>query len=184
MKTRHIAEVVHNTLRAILFSAGDYTVLPWEDAPDAKRKQAVDWVNFYLQTPEASPTESHASWMGAKLAEGWTLGPERSDEAKTHPHLVPFAELPAVNKAVGYAVCELVGSLTKLSAHYVNIPSANASVEELAPVMEMSYTPPTAPAEPASLEGPSDTADVTPLGEELEDSTLSVDPSSNDGMHQ
>lgn len=161
METRHIAEVIHNTLRAIRFSAGDYSVAPWDDAPDAKRKQAVDWVNYYLQTPNASPTESHAAWVGAKLTDGWVLGPARDESVKTHPHLVPFAELPAVNRAVGYAVCELVHTLTALLTHYVNVAPTTAEViAELAPVMEQDYEVLTAPA---NLEGPSESFDEVPM---------------------
>lgn len=205
MKTRHIAEVVHNVRAAI----APVENLPyWEEAADAKRKQAVDWTNFYLHNPEATPLDAHASWMGAKLAEGWVLGNERSDEAKTHPHLVLFNELPFANQAIGYAVRTVVVTLRKLGDRYVNV-STPMVVEDLAPVLEQSYQPTpgiTIAVDMGAgdstvieeLQGPSETADVTPLGEELEsgdapdvavgseleDSTLSVDPSSNDGMHQ
>ncbi len=34
-----------------------------------------------------------------KLAAGWTYGPAKDPEAKRHPCLVPFAELPANQQA-------------------------------------------------------------------------------------
>ena len=42
----------------------------------------------------------HEVWASGRLAEGWRLGPQRSDETKEHPNLVPFDELPDVEKEV------------------------------------------------------------------------------------
>jgi hypothetical protein len=41
----------------------------------------------------------HDLWAEARLAEGWTHGPRRDDAAKTHPGLVPYAELSEAEKA-------------------------------------------------------------------------------------
>ena len=40
----------------------------------------------------------HEVWAQSRMAEGWTYGPERNDIAKTHPCLVPYEELPEVEK--------------------------------------------------------------------------------------
>ena len=40
----------------------------------------------------------HEVWAQSRLAQGWTLGAERSDTLKTHPCLVPYEELPEVEK--------------------------------------------------------------------------------------
>ncbi len=37
-------------------------------------------------------------WAQRRLTEGWTYGPRRDDAAKTHPCLVPHAELPESEK--------------------------------------------------------------------------------------
>ena len=36
----------------------------------------------------------HEVWAAGRMAEGWTWGPERDDEQKHHPCLVPYEELP------------------------------------------------------------------------------------------
>lgn len=36
----------------------------------------------------------HDVWAHERIADGWTLGPERDDESKKHPCLVPYDELP------------------------------------------------------------------------------------------
>ena len=41
----------------------------------------------------------HEVWAQNRLDQGWTYGEERSDALKTHPCLVPYDELPEVEKA-------------------------------------------------------------------------------------
>ncbi|MCS6958407.1 MAG: RyR domain-containing protein, partial [Aquificaceae bacterium] len=43
---------------------------------------------------EAMAEELHNLWMEEKLSQGWTYGPVRDNEKKTHPNLVPYEELP------------------------------------------------------------------------------------------
>jgi ryanodine receptor 2 len=35
----------------------------------------------------------HDLWSVRRMEEGWTMGATRSDQAHTHPNLVPYAEL-------------------------------------------------------------------------------------------
>ena len=48
--------------------------------------------------------------MQAYFAMGWVYGPERCTEAKTHPDLVPYADLNPLERdkdAVFVALCEI-----------------------------------------------------------------------------
>jgi len=40
----------------------------------------------------------HDNWAAQRLAQGWTLGPQRDEAARKHPCLVPYADLPEVEK--------------------------------------------------------------------------------------
>ncbi|MBR5511067.1 MAG: Ryanodine receptor Ryr [Bacteroidaceae bacterium] len=40
----------------------------------------------------------HEVWAQSRLQQGWTYGEERSDALKQHPCLVPYEELPEVEK--------------------------------------------------------------------------------------
>jgi hypothetical protein len=40
------------------------------------------------------PEQSHESWWAEKQRTGWTYGPVKDAEKKTHPCCVPYAELP------------------------------------------------------------------------------------------
>lgn len=40
----------------------------------------------------------HEVWAASRIAEGWTYGEKRDDIAKTTPCLVPYDELPEIEK--------------------------------------------------------------------------------------
>lgn len=41
----------------------------------------------------------HEVWAQSRVTQGWTYGEERSDNLKHHPCLIPYEELPEVEKA-------------------------------------------------------------------------------------
>ncbi len=41
----------------------------------------------------------HEVWAQSRISQGWIYGPERSDALKHHPCLVPYEDLPEVEKA-------------------------------------------------------------------------------------
>lgn len=40
----------------------------------------------------------HDVWAKLRIDEGWTFGNERNDQEKTHPCLVPYNQLPEIEK--------------------------------------------------------------------------------------
>lgn len=41
----------------------------------------------------------HEVWAQSRMEQGWRYGEERNDALKTHPCLIPYEELPEVEKA-------------------------------------------------------------------------------------
>jgi ryanodine receptor 2 len=41
----------------------------------------------------------HEVWAQSRIEQGWVYGEERSDALKQHPCLIPYEELPEVEKA-------------------------------------------------------------------------------------
>lgn len=41
----------------------------------------------------------HEVWAESRIKQGWTYGEQRNDALKQHPCLVPYEELPEVEKA-------------------------------------------------------------------------------------
>ena len=40
----------------------------------------------------------HEVWAKTRIAQGWQYGPERNDDEKRHPMLIPYEELPEEEK--------------------------------------------------------------------------------------
>ncbi len=47
---------------------------------------------------EQLAANAHEVWAKKRLEDGWQYGPSRNDEAKTHPCLVPYDQLPESEK--------------------------------------------------------------------------------------
>jgi hypothetical protein len=89
-----IARVCHETNRAYCRTLGDESQLPWEEAPQWQKDSAIDGVKYHLLNPHSKPSDSHDNWTKQKIADGWVYGEVKDPEAKTHPCLKDFTNLP------------------------------------------------------------------------------------------
>lgn len=51
-----------------------------------------------LELTEVIAENVHENWAAARIAEGWTYGQVRDDAKKKTPCLVPYAQLPEIEK--------------------------------------------------------------------------------------
>jgi hypothetical protein len=51
-----------------------------------------------MELTERIAENVHNVWVQRRMAEGWIWGPTRNDEARQHPCLVPYQELPESEK--------------------------------------------------------------------------------------
>ena len=97
--------------------------MPWDELPEDIKQSNRDQVHEFighitflgLTVRSANETASgieqftdlqaetvaeriHKVWAQSKKAAGWIYGANRDDERKVHPCLVPYAELPEVEK--------------------------------------------------------------------------------------
>jgi len=94
-----IAKVCHEANRAWCEANGDFSQKPWEIAADWQRGSARMGVRFAIDHPDAPDSAEHDAWMADKIADGWRYGEIKDAEAKTHPCLVPFDQLPREQQA-------------------------------------------------------------------------------------
>lgn len=106
-----LARVCHEANRAYCGTLGEDQPA-WEDAPDWQRESAILGVRFHRENPEAGPEGSHTSWMNHKVADGWTYGPVKDPDAKTHPCIMPFDQLPPAQQAKDRLFVAIVRALT------------------------------------------------------------------------
>lgn len=104
-----IAKVAHNTNRAYCESIGDSSQPSWEDAPVWQKVSAISGVKFHIKHNH-TPEESHENWCTDKIADGWVRGDVKDPDAKTHPCLVPYNELPTEQRTKDYLFKSVVDS--------------------------------------------------------------------------
>jgi hypothetical protein len=89
-----IAQVCHEANAAYCRTIGDTSQPAWNDAPEWQRKSAVTGVLGIAEGRITAPGDSHVSWLAEKEADGWKYGPTKNADAKEHPCMVPFDQLP------------------------------------------------------------------------------------------
>lgn len=110
MKIEDIARVTHEANRAIQIATGDPAVSPhWDEAPEWQRESAIDGVEKALAG--ATHEQLHESWCTFKHAGGWVYGPTKDEAARTHPCLVPYAELPEEQRKKDAVFAAIVAAL-------------------------------------------------------------------------
>lgn len=89
-----VARMAHEANAAYCDVIGDNSQPAWKDAPTWQRESARDGVIAILEGRVAEPKDSHESWLEHKRAKGWRFGAEKDADARTHPCMVPFDQLP------------------------------------------------------------------------------------------
>ena len=111
MKISDIAAVCHEANRRLCLNQGDTSQRQWEAAPQWQKDSAINGVTFHMQNPDATPEASHESWLAEKVAAGWIYGETKDEEAKTHPCMRPYDELPQEQQAKDHLFRAIAHSL-------------------------------------------------------------------------
>lgn len=111
MKALEIARICHEVNRAYCESLGDNTQPHWEDAPQWQIESALVGVEMHLANPDATPEQSHESWLKQKLDSGWTYGEVKDAAEKKHPCCLPYDQLPPEQRAKDYLFRGVVHAL-------------------------------------------------------------------------
>ncbi len=128
MFSEKLAPAIHQAYRDILreHQRGGFYDRPYEELPEdgkaANLKAAIripevlKLIGCGLQPGESTPSEEqeiadrlhrnietlanaeHLGWMEERLIEGWSYGAQRDNDARKHHLLVPYADLPDVEK--------------------------------------------------------------------------------------
>jgi hypothetical protein len=88
-----IAITCHEMIRGYQLAVGEPAPSdPWPAAPARLRVIAVKGVERAMQHP--SVAEHHAGWVTDMEHDGWRFGKRKSWAERTHPNMVPWADLP------------------------------------------------------------------------------------------
>ena len=109
---KRVASVAHEANRMFCRTHGDFSQPDWDTAPAWQTESALDGVLFHMDNLGAGPEASHDNWFAMKEADGWVYGLVKDPDAKTHPCMVPFNQLPREQQAKDHLFRAIVHALT------------------------------------------------------------------------
>lgn len=126
-----IARIAHGAAVELAIVLGDPAMPPWSSFPKDQQDGVISGVKAgrHGATPEAL----HEKWVNEKLAAGWTFGETKDAEAKTHPLLVPFDQLPPGDRAKDYlfaGICAAMNQAGDIKARAENEQLAIAEAQK------------------------------------------------------
>jgi hypothetical protein len=111
---------------------GDTSQPGWMHAPAWQKNSAIDGVRFHLANPQATPAASHESWLREKERDGWVYGETKDPDAKTHPCMVPFDQLPPAQQAKDHLFRAIVHALKPFLRGAGELPRQAPQAEDAA----------------------------------------------------
>ncbi|MBI1339607.1 hypothetical protein GC169_05260 [bacterium] len=106
-----IARVMHEAVRAWQMANGQEAAPPWSRAPAWMKTASREAVVWRLAHRKAPASAQHDQWADEKLANGWRYGKVKDGKKKTHPLLIPYEDLPEVERQKDTLVAAVVLSL-------------------------------------------------------------------------
>lgn len=107
---RQIAQVCHEANRALQEVLGQLPSQSWEECDADMQTSVVVGVEKALAGVSAE--ELHDSWCETKTGQGWVYGVVKDAEAKTHPCLVSYGDLPIEERRKDWLFQAVVTALT------------------------------------------------------------------------
>lgn len=108
-----IAQVMHEAARAWRAANGQPPPPSWSRAPKWMRDASREAVVWRLDNPRSPSSAQHDQWLAQKKAAGWKYGKIKSGVKKTHPMMLPYSELPEVERRKDAMIGALVDALAK-----------------------------------------------------------------------
>lgn len=106
-----IAEVMHEAVRAWQKANGQKPSPSWARAPKWMKDSSVASVAWRASNPEAPASAQHDQWLQQKKADGWKFGKAKDAVKKTHPMMIPYAQLPEFEKRKDALVNAVIDAL-------------------------------------------------------------------------
>lgn len=107
----YIAKACHEANRVWCQANGDYSEVHWAEAQQWQRDSIIKGVEFRLDNPDSTPKMQHKEWMADRLSKGWIYGEKKDEVKKTNPYLVPWDEMPEIQKKkdkLFYAIIDIL----------------------------------------------------------------------------
>jgi hypothetical protein len=89
-----LAESCHEVTKVLSEQVLSEDKKEWKLIDSKAKARMINAVQRAIEKKITDPAIAHEDWMADMIKEGWTHGEEYSEENKTHPCLVHYADLP------------------------------------------------------------------------------------------
>lgn len=93
-----ITRVLHEANRQLCALMGDHTQVEWDKAPVEQQDSTLECIDAIIRKPDIPSSELHDQWIADMMDNGWTWGPKKDPEKKTHPCCLSYEEVPEREK--------------------------------------------------------------------------------------
>jgi hypothetical protein len=107
-----VAQVVHEAVRSWQRANNQPAAPAWSRAPKWMKESTLAAVTYRLAHPGAPNSAQHELWVEEKLASGWKRGKIKDGVKKTHPLMIPYDQLPLVERRKDALVSNVIDALT------------------------------------------------------------------------
>jgi hypothetical protein len=107
-----VARVVHDAVRSWQGANNQPPSPPWSRAPKWMKDSTMAAVTYRLANPGAPNSAQHELWVNEKQSAGWKRGKIKDGVKKTHPLMIPYDELPMVERRKDALVSGVIDALT------------------------------------------------------------------------
>ncbi|MDB4876433.1 MAG: hypothetical protein JWM41_2879 [Gemmatimonadetes bacterium] len=106
-----IASACHEAIRQYEKSRGDHSLAPWSQCGGAAQASLIGDVRAIIAGSLKTPADLHEAWRAQQTDAGWVYGPVASAVTKTHPDLMPYAQLSADTRRKNVILFTLASAL-------------------------------------------------------------------------
>lgn len=94
MTYAHLAVIGYEANRAYAAALGERRPPAWHEAEPLDRRLWYLAAQHHVHHPAASLPALHDYWLSLESMAGWSYGPVLDNDARQHPHHVPWDRLP------------------------------------------------------------------------------------------
>lgn len=109
MNVKSVAKLLHSQNNVIKKLNGEKVLYEdFKDLPEEMSESLLIAIQTYLNNAEITPEQMHNKWLATRASNGWVYGDVISYEAKTHPNMVTYDELPFNQKIKDLALLNVL----------------------------------------------------------------------------
>lgn len=97
-----LAEACHEATKVISEQILSEEKKEWKTVSSDAKARLINAVRRAIDDKVTDPAIAHANWITDMEKEGWQYGEEFSEENKTHPCMVEYAQLPVGQQTKDY----------------------------------------------------------------------------------